>query len=70
MVGEKNNHAELHSDDGEWEFFYAGAAPALQRMRRRLDGGEGGQGQAIAVFFYRLSEIRVCFYFGYCIYML
>ncbi|CAM9794205.1 unnamed protein product [Ascophyllum nodosum] len=48
VVGEKNNHAELHSDDGEWEFFYAGAAPALQRMRRRLDGGEGGQGSPLS----------------------
>lgn len=41
MVRERNSRPSLSSDDGNWEFYYAAAAPALERIRRRLEGGDG-----------------------------
>lgn len=48
MVGERNSRPSLSSDDGNWEFYYAAAAPALERMRRRLEDREGGDGEAMS----------------------
>lgn len=48
MVGDRNSRPLLSSDDENWEIYYAVAVPELERIRRRLEDEEGGDGKAIS----------------------